>query len=556
MRHDATNQPWWENAIVYQVYIRSFADGNGDGVGDLIGLRQRLPYLGDLGVDAIWITPWYSTPGVDGGYDVSDYCDINPEYGTLADADAVIAEAHRLGIRVLADLVPNHTSDQHPWFQHAVAVDEADPARDRYWFRPGRGDHADLPPNNWQSLFGGSAWTRLTPDGPDWYLHLFAAGQPDLNWASPAVATEFERVLRFWFDRGIDGFRIDVAHGLTKDPELPDLVISDDRAHSGGARLGHPHWDRDETINIYRQWRTVANSYDPPKVFVAEAWVGGIDRLRRYLGSDALHSAFNFGLLSCPWEAAALRREITDHLDGLEGVAPATWVLSNHDVIRHVTRYGRKSTSLESAQLQYGEPVDLDLGRRRARAAALLTLALPGSTYIYQGDELGLAEVEHLPTAARQDPSTSNAPGRDGCRIPLPWAADGTPTHGFGGTGPGWLPSPPDWAALSVAAQSGDPSSSLTLYRTALALRHKLRSSGGQPDLQWFDVGPKVLAFRSGALGCVVNFGREPVRLCAHADVVLTSDSGDSLMVGTDTTTWVHLPASAESLSCGVPPIK
>lgn len=546
MPYDVADRSWWQTAVVYQVYVRSFADGNGDGIGDLLGLRQRLPYLHELGVDALWITPWYSTPGVDGGYDVSDYYDINPEYGTLADAEAVITEAHRLGIRVIADIVPNHTSDQHPWFQRAIAADPADPARNRYWFRPGRGEHANLPPNNWLSLFGGPAWTRLTPEGPDWYLHLFAAGQPDLNWTSPALAADFEQVLRFWFDRGIDGFRIDVAHGLTKDPLLPDLVHGDDLVLLGGAQQSHPHWDRDETIDIYRRWRTVADSYDPPKVFVAEAWVDSTERLRRYLSPDALHSAFNFGLLGCPWQAAALRREIVDHLAGLGGAAPATWVLSNHDVIRHVTRYSREDTSLDEARQHYGEPADLELGRRRARAAALLTLALPGSTYIYQGDELSLAEVEDLPAAVRQDPNTSDAPGRDGCRIPLPWAADGTPTHGFGGTGPGWLPSPPDWATLSVTTQSGDPSSSLTLYRTALALRSKLRAPGDEHDLHWLDASPQVLAFRSGTLGCVVNIGREPVQLSTQTDVLLTSGvGGDPLVVEPDTTTWIHIPAAS-----------
>ncbi|HTZ43335.1 MAG TPA: glycoside hydrolase family 13 protein [Jatrophihabitans sp.] len=548
MSYDDADHDWWQHAVIYQIYLRSFADGNGDGIGDLTGLRQRLPYLHELGVDAIWITPWYPTPGVDGGYDVSDYCGINPEYGTLADADAVIAEAHRLGIRVIADLVPNHTSDQHPWFRRAAAAEPGDAARDRYWFRPGRGERADQPPNNWQSLFGGPAWTRLTPDGPDWYLHLFAAGQPDLNWTDPQLAGEFDAVLRFWFDRGIDGFRIDVAHGLSKDPQLPDLLAEDEQTLLGGAQQGHPHWDRDETIDIYRRWRAVADSYDPPRVFVAEAWVEGTERLRRYLSPDALHSAFNFGLLGCPWDAAALRREIVDHLAGLGRTAPATWVLSNHDVIRHVTRYGRAQTSLDEARQRYGEPVDLDLGRRRARAAALLTLALPGSTYVYQGDELGLAEVEDLPAAVRQDPNASEAPGRDGCRIPIPWAPDGTPSHGFGATDRGWLPSPPGWAGLSVAVQDGDPDSSLTLYRTALAVRRKLRAPGDEHDLHWFEAGPAVLAFRRGALGCVVNLGAEPVRLNAGANVVLSSGSGDPGVVEPDTAAWVHLPAGGDEL--------
>jgi alpha-glucosidase len=545
MPHLAADQSWWQHAVIYQIYIRSFADGNDDGIGDLIGLRSRLPYLCELGVDAIWITPWYPTPNVDGGYDVAHYTDINPEYGTLADAEALIEDAHRLGIRVIADIVPNHTSDQHAWFRRAAAAPLDDPARDWYWIRPGAGARGEDPPNNWQSLFGGPAWTRL--DTADWYLHLFSPAQPDLNWTSDALREEFASILRFWFDRGVDGFRIDVAHGLTKDPELPDIDMRDGALMLAGAHSGHPHWDRDATIDIYRQWRTIADSYPEPRMFVAEAWVENTNRLRRYVGSDALHSAFNFGLLGRPWDATELRKEISDHLADLDGVAPATWVLSNHDVVRHVTRYGRQESSLEDARRRYGTPVDLAMGRRRARSAALLTLALGGNMYIYQGDELGLEEVEDLPDWARQDPNVSSAPGRDGCRVPLPWSPAG-PSLGFSGTAQPWLPQPASWAASSVAAQHGQDGSSLELYRSALALRRHLRSSVQDRPLEWLDARPEVLAFRRGALVCVVNLGEEPVRLHAAANVVLASEPGNEHLVGTDAAAWVHSPAGDESV--------
>ncbi|MBX6768936.1 MAG: glycoside hydrolase family 13 protein, partial [Actinomadura rubrobrunea] len=460
---------WWRSAVIYQVYIRSFADGNGDGVGDIAGIRSRLPYLRDLGVDAIWITPWYTSPMVDAGYDVADYTDIDPLFGTRDDAQELIREAHEHGIRVIVDLVPNHSSDRHAWFQAALAAAPGDPARERYVFRPGRGENGELPPNNWQSVFGGPAWTRV-PDG-QWYLHLFAPEQPDLNWENPEVRAEFERVLRFWLDMGVDGFRIDVAHGLIKAPGLPDLSGDGEDVLEPTKRIDHPHWDRDGVHEIYRAWRRVSDAYPGERIFVAEAWVANPQRLSRYVRADELHTAFNFDFLRAPWDAARLREVVDSTLGALTEVgAPATWVLSNHDVVRHVTRYGREHTESRGPVHDPGESLDLEQGTRRARAAALLMLALPGGAYIYQGEELGLPEVEDIPEDRLQDPvwerSGHTRRGRDGCRVPLPWSGD-APPYGFSAVDvEPWLPQPESWKSLSVERQTGDPASMLEQYRS------------------------------------------------------------------------------------------
>ncbi len=498
--------PWWRSAVIYQIYPRSFADSDGDGIGDLPGIRARLPYLRRLGVDAVWISPFYPSPMADAGYDVSDYRDVEPIFGTLADADALIAEAHELGIRVIIDLVPNHTSDEHEWFRAALATAPGSRERGRYLFREGRGTHGEIPPNDWISNFDGAAWTRVTEANGSpgqWYLHLFDPKQPDLDWTNPDVVEEFETILRFWLDRGVDGFRIDVAHGLAKDPEMPDLQGEWDTG--GPAVEGHPHWDRDEVHEVYRGWRRVTDAYAGDRVFVGEVWVQTPERLARYLRNDELHTAFNFTYLLASWDAKSLRTAIDDSIDALSAVgAPATWVLSNHDVVRHVTRYG-----------------DGAVGTRRARAATLLTLALPGGAYVYQGEELGLPEVTDLPPEVRQDPafarhdpSLVRADGggglRDGCRVPIPWSGD-APPFGFGpGSGQPWLPQPADWAALTVEKQLADPSSMLALYRSALELRHD-RLELGDGTMNWIDTGGEVLAFRRDpGFVCVVNVGGDP----------------------------------------------
>lgn len=537
---------WWKTAVVYQVYIRSFADGNGDGIGDITGLTARLPYLSELGIDAVWINPWYPSPMADAGYDVADFRNIEPSYGTLEQADAFIAAAHERNIRVILDIVPNHTSDRHRWFQAALRDEPG--ARERYLFRPGRGPGGQLPPNDWQSVFGGPAWSRVEGD-PDnlWYLHLFAPAQPDLNWEHPEVRSEFEGVLAFWFDKGVDGFRIDVAHGLVKEAGLPD-----GGSLTAGAQHNatHPAWDQDGVHEIYRGWRSVANRYAPERVFIAEAWVPSNERLARYLRPDELHTAFQFDFLRAPWRASTLRTVIDDAMAGAASVgAPPTWVLSNHDVPRTVTRYSRSQpaglSESEWERSRWDEEVaDHDLGRRRARACALLQFALPGTAYVYQGEELGLEEVEDLPAEARQDPTWAQSGftdvGRDGCRVPLPWI-NGPVPYGFspaGATADPWLPQPPHWGEHSVQAQDGDAASFLHLYRNALALRRELWETDA--DVSWLDTDAGVLAFARGDAQCWVNTGNAAVPLPTGVSVVLASVPGVTDTLPTDAAVWVR----------------
>ncbi len=533
----AASSEWWREAVVYQVYIRSFADGNGDGVGDIRGLRSRLDYLATLGVDALWINPWYLSPLADGGYDVADYREIDPSFGSIVEAEGLIQEAHRLGLRVILDIVPNHTSEQHPWFQAALAGDQT--YRDRYLFRAGRGVDGAEPPNDWLSAFGGSAWQReMRPDGTpgDWYLHLYAVEQPDLNWENPAVREEFRDILRYWFDRGADGLRIDVAHGLVKAGGLPDAGPSDPARQF---TKPHPAWDQDGVHEIYRDWRTVAQSYDPPRIFVAEAWVPTNERLALYLRPDELHTAFQIDLLFTPWRAGALRRTIEDSLESSHTVgATSTWVLANHDVPRTVTRYSRRQPEHRvlpdwERRRWSSEPADLATGTQRARAAAVLISALPGSLYIYQGEELGLPEFEDMPSDSRQDPTWWQCgytePGRDGCRVPLPWTVFGS-SFGFGpneGSEP-WLPQPRSWGQLSVAAQEADSHSMLNLYRRALHLRREFLGA----SFRWRELDHVgILAFVRGSGDSEVeswtNTGLTAVPLPCDAMILLASDAVD-----------------------------
>ncbi|MFJ9629714.1 alpha-amylase family glycosyl hydrolase [Streptomyces sp. NPDC101175] len=540
--------PWWRSAVIYQVYIRSFADGNGDGVGDIAGIRSRLPYLKSLGVDAIWINPWFKSPQADHGYDVSDYRAIDELFGTVAEAEQLVAEAHQHGIRVVPDIVPNHTSDQHAWFRAALAAGPGSPERERYIFRPGLGPDGTLPPNNWVSEFGGPAWTRL-PDG-DWYLHLFAPEQPDLDWNHPDVHAEFEDVLRFWFGRGVDGFRVDVAHGLVKAPGLPDLTPRPDPVPGEPRRhVDHPHWDRDEVHDIFRAWRKVADEFPGDRCFVAEAWADTPERLAAYVRADTLHTAFNFDFLTASWDAEELRTVVDDSLAMLGAVgAPATWVLSNHDVVRHPSRYGRRGAGhWAGARYAPDGPLDPALGIRRARAAALLSLALPGSVYVYQGEELGLPEVEDLPESVRQDPMWERTghtdPGRDGCRVPLPWSGRRTP-FGFSpdeATAEPWLPQPAGWHELTVEAQTGDPASVLELYRAALRLR-RAHPALGDGTLAWLDTPPGVLAFRRDpGFVCVVNLSAAPYPLPGDSRVLLGSAPVEDGVLGTDHAVWLEI---------------
>jgi alpha-glucosidase len=518
---------WWRSAVIYQVYVRSFADGDGDGVGDLPGIRGRLDHLVDLGVDALWLTPFYSSPMADGGYDVADFRAVDPIFGNLGDAEKLITDAHTRGLRVIVDIVPNHTSERHVWFQAALAAPPGSPERARYWFKEGKGQHGEQPPNDWVSHFGGPAWTRVTEaDGKpgQWYLHNFAPEQPDLNWENPEVHAEFLDILRFWLDRGVDGFRIDVAQGPAKPPGLPDAHLSELGPLRSNADL--PFFDQDGVHEIYREWRKVLDSYPGERIAVAEAWVRNAERLARYVRPDELHQAFNFLYLKTAWSASAFHDVIETSLSTLGEVgAPCTWVLSNHDVTRHVTRYGGGETGL-----------------RRGRAAALLTLALPGSAYVYQGDELGLPEVTDLPDGALRDPvwerSGHTDRGRDGARVPIPWSGT-QPAYGFGPAGStrSWLPQPAAWAKLSVEAERDDEQSTLALYRTALRLRRERTG-----ELRWLDTGGSadVLAFAVGTgFACTVNFAADPVTVplpLAGARVALVS-GGDAPVTRAGTVT-------------------
>ncbi|MEJ7799157.1 MAG: alpha-amylase family glycosyl hydrolase [Ilumatobacter sp.] len=513
---------WWRRGVVYQVYPRSFADADGDGTGDVEGIRSRLAYLRDLGVDAIWIGPWYRSPLNDGGYDVADFRDIDPRFGTLAHAEHLIADAHAHDINVIVDLVPNHTSNEHAWFQAALAAGPGSPERSRYIFRDGKGADGSEPPTNWTAVFGGSAWARV-PDG-QWYLHLFDPSQPDLNWESEDVRSEFDEIFRFWLDRGVDGFRIDVAHGLVKDPTFPDLTVNEEILESSHVD-DHPHWDRDGVHEIIRRWRSILDAQDRDVMMVAEAWVHPA-RLNRYLRPDEYHQSFNFDFLSTPWDRAEATSAINRAIDAAVSVGSTpTWTLSNHDVMRHATRLGLPNGTKWRIWPVTGpvELLDPDLGLRRARAAALLLMALPGSLYLYQGEELGLPDAWDLPPEVLDDPVWENSghqqKGRDGCRVPIPWTTDG-PSLGFGASA-GWLPQPDIYGPLSVEAQKGQDGSTLEMYRAGLVLRDEHFVS--DEAFEWIEVPGDTLGFRRGSgVVCVVNFGDAPVAL-PHGDVLLAS---------------------------------
>lgn len=530
---------WWRQAVVYQIYPRSFADSNGDGIGDLRGITSRVAYLRELGVDAVWLSPFYPSALADGGYDVDDYRAVDPRIGTLEEFDELRAALHGAGIRLVVDIVPNHTSNRHVWFQEALASPPGSRARERYVFRPGRGERGELPPSDWTSIFGGPAWEPVG-DG-EWYLHLFAPEQPDLNWADDEVRQEFLTTLRFWADRGVDGFRIDVAHALAKDLTEPLASQAElDADIWGGA---HPLQDRDEVHDIYREWRRLFDEYDPPRTAVAEAWVPA-HRRSRYASPDGLGQAFNFDLLEAGWDATSFSAIIDKNLAlARESGASSTWVLSNHDVVRHATRYALpEGTDLNAWLLHDGaEPrPDEERGRRRARAATLLTLALPGSAYLYQGEELGLPEVADLPADVLQDPtflrSRGAQKGRDGCRVPLPWATQG-PTLGFGDQR-AHLPVPADFDRFAVETQASDEGSTLSFYRRALAERRRLQTSEA---LEWLTpVAPGVVAFaRPGGWTSVTNFGSSPVPLPAGR-VVVSSSPLDAHEVPAETTVWLQ----------------
>ncbi|MDP3891228.1 alpha-amylase family glycosyl hydrolase [Nocardioides sp.] len=552
-----TTEPteWWRTAVIYQIYPRSFADANGDGTGDLRGVTSRLDHLRDLGVDAIWLSPFYVSPMADAGYDVADYRDVDPQFGTLDDADALIAEAHRHDIRVIVDLVPNHTSDEHAWFRAAVVSPPGSPERGRYLFRDGRGESGELPPNSWRSVFGGSAWTRIEEaDGSpgQWYLHLFDSRQPDLDWTNPEVREEFHDILRFWLDRGVDGFRVDVAHGLVKAVGLPEWDHGQELlegATAGGERP--PMWDQDGVHEIYRGWRKVLDTYED-RMLVAEAWVEPAERLARYVRDDEMHQAFNFAFLTSGWRAGALREAIAGSIEANDSVgAPSTWVLSNHDVVRHPSRLSVAPDGGLVNGIGSDDPQpDEEIGLRRARAATMLMLALPGSTYLYQGEELGLPEHTTLPDEVRQDPAWfrhhGEVAGRDGCRVPLPWQA-GAPANGFSTTGRSWLPQPDSYTRYAADAQAGIEGSTLELYRAALRIRRERRTAAC--TLAWAEgYDDSVVAFNlpEARVLVVTNLGSEPVRLPEHAAPLLSSEPLDEHgNVPADVTVWCSVPGAS-----------
>ncbi|WP_054952470.1 glycoside hydrolase family 13 protein [Flaviflexus massiliensis] len=532
-----SSDQWWSSAVIYQIYPRSFKSTT-DGVGDLPGITSKLPYLAGLGVDAVWISPFYTSPQKDHGYDVSDYRDVDPLFGTLEDATTLLARAKELGIKVIVDLVPNHTSDQHPWFQKALKAGPGSPERNLYWFRDGRGENGELPPTNWRSVFGGPAWTQVE-DG-QWYLHLFDSSQPDLNWENPLVREEFESILRFWLERGVAGFRVDVAHGLMKDPALPDwdhdweMVsgLDDDSVPAP------PMWDRDEVHDIYRDWRKIVDSYGG--MMCAEAWVHDDERRSLYVRPDEFQQCFNFSFLASPWDRASLQEVIAQSYEVNNRVgAPTTWVFNNHDVVRLPSRMGLPVTGKGPNGIFPTDPQpDLELGSRRARAAQLLMLALPGSAYLYNGEELGLPEHTSLADEYRQDPNfrrtEGTEAGRDGCRIPLPW--DSTlPGAGFSPTGETWLPQPDGWEEYAPDRQIVNPDSVHTMITTAL----KLRKEHGLGTAQIKDhTTEDALEYQVGDIRVITAFDRElPV---PDGWQVLLSSQPVTDTIGPNTTCWLQ----------------
>ena len=534
---------WWRDAVVYQIYPRSFADGNGDGIGDLKGILSRVDYLASLGIDAVWLSPFFPSQLADGGDDVDDYQAIDERIGTLAEFDELVSKLHQNQIRVFVDIVPNHSSNRHAWFEEALEAAPGSPARDRYIFRDGKGPDGSQPPSKLASHFGPEGWTQV-PDG-QWYMHLFTKEQPDFNWDNEEVHQYFLDTLRFWSDRGVDGFRIDVAHALKKNLEpLPDRdsyslsVMKDDGTD--------PIFDRDEVHEVYAAWREVFNEYDPPRVAVAEAWVHP-NRRPPYASANGLGQAFNFDLLASKWDAASFRKIITDNLEmSAKTGSSSTWVMSNHDVIRHATRlaipgYGESADGFGDEHRWYVENrlnpnLDLDLGLARAKAATLLILALPGSTYIYQGEELGLHEVLDIPRESMQDPQWFRGEGklksRDGCRVPLPWTSAGR-SYGFG-KGGAHLPQPSWFAQVNVESQEAEDST-LNLYREAIALR---KASFSTDSLKWLNFGPNATAFERDGMVCVTNFGKEGLEL-PSGKVLLSSGAISGGKLPGNATAWV-----------------
>jgi alpha-glucosidase len=521
--HEPSNgSQWWRSGVIYQIYPRSFLDSNADGMGDLKGITKGLPALAELGIDAIWLSPFYRSPQKDAGYDVSDYKDVDPLFGTLEDFDDMLQKAHQLGLRVMIDLVPNHSSDRHEWFKRALSSPKGSPERNFYHFKDGKGQDGELPPNNWVSMFGGPAWTRVK-DG-QWYCHLFDSSQPDLNWANPEVQREFEDVLRFWLGRGVDGFRVDQPHAMAKQEGLPDHPYVD-QAGAGfiEGREAPPMWFQNEVHEIFRRWRKILEEYPGERAMCGEAYVLPLSLMANWVRPDEFHQTFNFRFLDAGWNKAPLIAAINESFEAFDGVgAPSTWVLSNHDVIRHASRFGGdfgRATASDGIGPENPQP-DNELGLKKARAATLFMLGLPGASYLYQGEELGLPEHTTIAPEHRQDPTFARTGGarvgRDGCRVPLPWE-EGEPSNGFSSAA-GWLPQPSSYGELARKNQGGKAGSTLELYRAALKLRKELALGEGSFD--WVEQ-EEVLSYQNGRTTISHNFGSQPKQI--HGTILLRS---------------------------------
>ena len=550
--HKSIKSPeWWRTAVIYQIYPRSFADGNGDGIGDLVGTTARLESLKSLGIDAIWFSPFFKSPQKDAGYDVADYKTIDPLFGTNEEFYELLAKAHSLGLRIIVDIVPNHSSDQHELFQAALKAAPGSPEREMYVFRDGKGANGELPPNNWESVFGGNAWTRITEsDGTpgQWYLHIFDSSQPDFNWENQKVKDFFESVLSFWLDKGVDGFRIDVAHGLVKEVGLPDVKV--EATHVVGEKdreTEHPFWGQEGVHEIIRGWRELLNRYDD-RAMCAEAWVLPISRMAKWVRPDEYHQTFNFGYLETPWDRDALEKVVIESLREFGKVgAPSTWVLSNHDTIRHTSKYGVPNLPLHGMGIgPNSEQPDEAIGLRKARAASAFMLGLPGGAYIYQGEELGLPEHTMLEGKYRQDPTwfrtNGERVGRDGCRVPLPWEANGGPSFGFNTTGKSWLPAPESFKRYARDAQEGVPGSTLELYKRLIKERKEFAMGSGEFRFAPEYSSDSTLGYINNGVLVISNFGPDSVNIPAGKLLVTTQhDLNVEGVLEHDQTAWIKL---------------
>jgi len=532
---------WWRSGVIYQIYPRSFADSNGDGMGDLKGITKRLQKLHELGVDAIWLSPFYRSPQKDAGYDVSDYRDVDPLFGNLTDFDRMLEKAHELGLRVMIDLVPNHSSDQHEWFQRALHAAPGSPERSYYHFKDGLGEKGDLPPNNWQSMFGGPAWTRV-PDG-QWYCHLFDSSQPDLNWENPVVREEFEDILRFWLDRGVDGFRVDQPHAMAKAVGLPDHpYVEEAGAGFIEGRESPPMWFQESVHQIFRDWRKILDSYPGDRAMCGEAYVLPLSFMALWVRPDEFHQTFNFRFLDAGWDQPKLISAINESFEAFDSVgAPSTWVLNNHDVVRHASRFGGdygRATASDGIGPENPQP-DSRLGITLARASTLFMLGLPGASYLHQGEELGLPEHTTLEPEYRQDPTffrtSGRRVGRDGCRVPLPWE-QGAPSLGFGPSETSWLPQPESYRALARDTQESDPGSTLNLYKQALAMRKELKLGEGSFD--WVSTGD-LLSYQNQGVIVVHNFGQDTK--LPLGEILISSDPDQGHTLRANQTLWLRV---------------